>query len=227
MSRETVSVELDQLVVGHVRRHTNERRVASPLPHELVAGGVRDQVRGLERGDVAVVDELADRVAERGDHRRASERIRVAPALNGDPASSVNSSITAWPPKRPQPAVLDAAERHLRLVADWLVVHVDDPGLELLREREAAVGVSRDDPRRRGRSSSRSRARSQRRRCRRPRPRAPARTSLVGELGVLRDVGEYRRLVARADDLAAREHAGALRDRVVDAALHQSRARFR
>ena len=56
--------------------------------------------------------------------------------------SSVNSSITAWPPNRPEARVLDAAERHLRLVADGLVVDVDDARLELLREREAAVGVA-------------------------------------------------------------------------------------
>src|SRR5439155_258042 len=45
-------------------------------------------------------------------------------------------------------AVLDAAERHLRLVADGLVVDVDDPGVDQLRKREATVDVLRDDPRR-------------------------------------------------------------------------------
>jgi hypothetical protein len=40
--------------------------------------------------------------------------------------SSVNSSMAAAPPKRPRAAVLDAAERHLRLVVDRLVVDVDD-----------------------------------------------------------------------------------------------------
>ena len=57
--------------------------------------------------------------------------------------SSVNSSTAARPPKRPQPRVLDAAERHLRLVADGLVVDVDDARLDLPGEREAAVGCRR------------------------------------------------------------------------------------
>ena len=51
--------------------------------------------------------------------------------------SSVNSSITACAAEAAAAAVLDAAERHLRLVADRLVVDVDDPRLDLLREREA------------------------------------------------------------------------------------------
>ena len=41
------------------------------------------------------------------------------------------------------------------------------------------------------------------------------------EVGVLRHVGEQRRLEARPDGLAAREHARALRDGVVDARLHR------
>src|SRR5487761_1446484 len=43
-------------------------------------------------------------------------------------------------------AVLDTAERHLRLVGDGLVVDVHDPRLDALRQCEAALPVRRDDP---------------------------------------------------------------------------------
>ena len=114
-------------------------------------GGVRDQVReALERDDVAVVDELAR--PRRQVTISAMPAIPVRTGRGGVPLctviqrSSVNSSTTAWPPNRPEAAVLDAAERHLRLVADRLVVDVDDARLDALGEREAAVGVRRDDP---------------------------------------------------------------------------------
>ena len=190
----------DQLVVDDVGRHPHERQVAPPLPDQLVAGGVRDQVReALERDGVSVVHELAHRFGERdglGHRLRTGTDGRAA--LHGDPAELgelVDHRLAAEPP----PArVLDAAERHLRLVADGLVVDVDDPGLELLREREAAVGVRRDDP---GAEAVARRVR--------------ARDRLVGavddldrehraerlvlrEVGVLRDVGDQRRLEARA-----------------------------
>ena len=58
----------DQLVADQVGRHADEREVFPPLPDQLVAGRVRDQVReALERDDVAVVDEGGDRVSERKD----------------------------------------------------------------------------------------------------------------------------------------------------------------
>ena len=71
-----------------------------------------------------------------------------AAALHGDPAKLGELVDHRLAAEAPAAGVLDAAERHLRLVADRLVVDVDDPRLELLREREAAVGVGRDDPRR-------------------------------------------------------------------------------
>src|SRR5207248_7152828 len=76
------------------------------------------------------------------------ERERVAgSALHGDPAK-LRELVNHRLPAEASPAgVLDAAERHLRLVADRLVVDVDDARLEQLREREAAIGVGREDPR--------------------------------------------------------------------------------
>jgi hypothetical protein len=51
----------DQLVVDEVRRHPDEREVAPALTDELVACGVRDQVReAFERDRVAVVHEQLD-----------------------------------------------------------------------------------------------------------------------------------------------------------------------
>src|SRR2546421_5774672 len=78
--------------------------------------------------------------------RTRLEREGVRPALDGDPpqlGELVDHRLTA----EASPArVLDPAERHLRLVADRLVVDVDDARLEPLREREALVRVVRDDP---------------------------------------------------------------------------------
>ena len=55
----------DQLVVDDVGRHPDERQVAPTLADDLVARRVRDQVReALERDDVAVADELGDRLVE-------------------------------------------------------------------------------------------------------------------------------------------------------------------
>jgi len=45
------------------------------------------------------------------------------------------------PAESAEAAVLHATERHLRLVPDGLVVDMDDARLDLLGEREAAVGV--------------------------------------------------------------------------------------
>jgi hypothetical protein len=60
----------DQLVVHQVRGHPDQRQVAPPLPDQLVARGVRDQVReALQRDGVPVVDELRDRLAEGQDAR--------------------------------------------------------------------------------------------------------------------------------------------------------------
>ena len=77
----------DQLVVDDVGRHPDERQVAPPLADQLVPGRVRDQVReALERDGVAVADELGDRLGERDDHVRPSERERMRPARDRDPA---------------------------------------------------------------------------------------------------------------------------------------------
>src|SRR5438093_1390381 len=77
----------------------------------------------------------------------ALERERVSrPRLHRHPpqlGELVDHGLTAEPPPA---GVLDAAERHLGLVADRLVVDVHDPRLELLREREAALGIHRQDP---------------------------------------------------------------------------------
>src|SRR3982750_3852337 len=77
---------------------------------------------------------------------RELERERVpAAALNRDPAQ-LGELVQHRLAPEPSPArVLHAAERHLRLVADRLVVDVDDAGLEPLREREAAFGVGGED----------------------------------------------------------------------------------
>src|SRR6185503_4144248 len=64
-----------------------------------------------------------------------SEGERVRAALHGDPArlrELVDDRRAAEPS---EPAVLHPAERHLRLVADGLVVDVDDPGVDGLRQR--------------------------------------------------------------------------------------------
>ena len=94
----------DQLVVDDVRRHPDERQVAPLLPDQLVARGVRDQMReALERDGVAV--------ARRG-RATASASVTISAmheagtgceplAATVIQRSSVNSSITAWPPKRP------------------------------------------------------------------------------------------------------------------------------
>src|SRR4051812_10957314 len=63
------------------------------------------------------------------------ERERVpGPALDGDPAELGELVDHRLPAETSPPGVLDAAERHLRLVADGLVVDVDDARLEQLRE---------------------------------------------------------------------------------------------
>ena len=177
-----------------------------------------------------VVDEVAT-ASRSGDDLGHRARLRAqngkgcVPLCTVIQCSSVNSSHHRAGRRSGPSRVLDAAERHLRLVADRLVVDVDDPGLDPLREREArgrgrVVMMPAAEPVRR----CRSRARRPRRRCRRSRSRRPARTSRAGEIGVRRHVGEQRRLVARPDRLAAGEHPAPARDRVVDAALHELRA---
>jgi hypothetical protein len=60
----------DELVVHDVGGHPHQGQVAPALPDDLVAGGHRDQVREPFEGDrVAVVDEIGDRVGERGELR--------------------------------------------------------------------------------------------------------------------------------------------------------------
>ena len=55
----------DQLVVDQVRRHANERQLASRLADQLVPRSERDQVReALERDRVAVADERSDGLGE-------------------------------------------------------------------------------------------------------------------------------------------------------------------
>src|SRR3954454_15951539 len=73
------------------------------------------------------------------------ERERVPFALDGDPAQLGELVHRRLAAEAPPARVLDAAERHLRLVADGLVVDVDDAGVDPLRECEAAVDVARDD----------------------------------------------------------------------------------
>ena len=70
---------------------------------------------------------------------------RVGP-LQGDPAQLGELVHHRRAAEAAEAAVLDAAERHLRLVADRLVVDVDDSGFDPSGERKAAVGVARDDP---------------------------------------------------------------------------------
>jgi hypothetical protein len=73
----------DQLVVDEVRRHPDQRQVAAPAADQLVPGRVRDQVgEAFERDDVAVLDELVDRLAEGDDPchlRRGTASCRSAP----------------------------------------------------------------------------------------------------------------------------------------------------
>src|SRR5207244_6075834 len=67
---------------------------------------VRDQVReALERDGVPVVDELFDRVGERDDlcHQNGKGCDPLCTVIQ---RSSVNSSTTAVPPKRPNPLSL-------------------------------------------------------------------------------------------------------------------------
>src|SRR5439155_13811205 len=93
----------DQLVVDDVRRHPHQRELALLLADHLVARGVRDQVReSFERDGVAVADELADGLRERDDQNgNGCEPLEIVTQR-----SSVNSSTTACPPKRPQPESL-------------------------------------------------------------------------------------------------------------------------
>src|SRR3954447_18814999 len=79
----------------------------------------------------------------RGTRSANSEREREAgSALHRDPAELRELVDDRLAAEASPAGVLDAAERHLRLVADRLVVDVDDARFEQLREREAAVGVA-------------------------------------------------------------------------------------
>src|SRR5262245_16774513 len=140
------------------------------------------------------------------------ERERMRAALDGDPAELRELVDDRLAAEAAPARVLDAAERHLRLVADRLVVHVHDARLEPLREREALVGIARDDPR----------AEAVRRRVR-ARDRLVlaahdldrehrAEGLLPRELRVLGHVREHRRLEARPDRLAAGQHTRTLCD---------------
>src|SRR5581483_6314388 len=78
----------------------------------------------------------------------ASELERVARAsLHGDPAQLGELVDHCLPAEAAPARVLDAAERHLRLIAHRPVVDVHGPRLDLLRKREAAVGVRGEDAR--------------------------------------------------------------------------------
>src|SRR5580765_2597916 len=144
------------------------------------------------------------------------EREGMRSALDGDPAELGELVDDGLPAEAAPARVLDAAERHLRLVADRLVVDVDDAGLEPLREREALVRIARDDPR----------AEAVRGRVRALDRLVAVADDLDGEHGAERllsrelrvrgHVREQRRLEARTDRLAAGEHARAFRDGVVD-----------
>src|SRR5690242_16007042 len=75
---------------------------------------------------------------------RTSEGEGPGAALDGHPLH-LRELVHRERAAEPAPAaVLDTAERHLRLVVDGLVVDVDDPGLEPAGDREPAVGVGRD-----------------------------------------------------------------------------------
>src|SRR5581483_1171 len=69
-----------------------------------------------------------------------------AAGTDGDPAQLGELVHDREPAEAAEAGVLDAAERHLRLVRDRLVVDVDDPRVDLLRQRKAALAVARDDP---------------------------------------------------------------------------------
>src|SRR6516165_1888267 len=70
------------------------------------------------------------------------------PALDGHPAQ-LRELVDHSLPAEPAPTgVLDAAERHLGLVADRLVVDVHDAGVELQRHLEAAILVAGEEARR-------------------------------------------------------------------------------
>src|SRR5512133_471686 len=67
---------------------------------------------------------------------------------DGDPAELGELVDDRGAAEAAEAALLDAAERHLRLVADGLVVDVDDARVDPLRELEAAVRVAGDETRR-------------------------------------------------------------------------------
>ena len=60
----------DQLVVDDVGRHPHERQLTAPLPDQLLACRIRDEVReALERHHVAVAHELGDGFTQRDDRQ--------------------------------------------------------------------------------------------------------------------------------------------------------------
>src|SRR6266540_2773331 len=118
-------------------------------------------------------------------------------------------------------AVLDAAERHLRLVVHRLVVDVDDARLQLLGQRQAPVGVAGDDPRRQPVVGVVGPAHRRLRAVDHLDGGDGAERLQLRQLAVGRHVREQGRLEAAAHPLAAGEHAGALGDRVRDATGHR------
>ena len=138
------------------------------------------------------------------------------PALHRDP-TQLGELCDRRGTAEPTPArVLDAAERHLRLIADGLVVDVDDARVDLGGQRKPALGIARDDA---GGEAV----------ARRVRPgnclvraiddldgRDRAEGLEQRQVGVGRDVGHERRLEDGSLCLSACEHARAGGDRIVD-----------
>src|SRR4029453_11970412 len=74
------------------------------------------------------------------------DRERVAAARHRHPVEVRELVDRGCPAEPAEAAVLHTPEGLLRLVADGLVVGVDDPRLDLLRQREATIRIRREDP---------------------------------------------------------------------------------
>ena len=182
-------------------------------------GRVRNQVReALERHDVAVVDQLLDRLGERHElgHQNGNG---CGPLCTVIQRSSVNSSTTAEPPKRPKPLSLTppkgicgssptgwsltwtipASTRRASASprsASWVMIPAANP---------YAVAFARATA-----SSALSTISIDGNRPERLQPRT---------LGLVGHVGQERRLEARPLRLAAGEHSRALAHGIRDATL--------